>query len=315
MAQQTPANTEAGPRLKIGAASTLTGVTPGRIRHYQRLGLLQLAQSASGYRYFNATDLVRILQIDLLRSLGMGLEEIAASLPRQGVPGTLREALDRHRQTLLAERDRLTALLIAVERALATPDASAESIAAFLASAHSTPRESLGIFGRLTTPLSDSAATSWERILGAGFDLPVPAIFGRMLLPHQVTEVLERLASAAGNEELFTRIKLLAADILSLSSDSPPDRAGARRVASQWVQGWSDQPLPDAVQAALNETVPRIRELAVLNQGFELWAESISPTAATVLRLIREESRSHGQVVLGVLLAHRRRHPAGNGTS
>ncbi len=308
MVQQTSGTGEAGPRLKIGEASTLTGVTPGRIRHYQRLGLIQPTQSASRYRYFSATDLVRILQIDLLRSLGMGLEEISGSLPGGGAPATLREALDRHRQTLLAERDRLTALLGAVERALASPDASAEAIAAYLASAHSTPRESLGIFGRLTTPLSDDAATSWERILGAGFNLPVPAIFGRMLLPAQVTQVLEELASADGNEELFARVKLLAADILALASEAPTDRAGARRVASHWVQGWANHPLPAPVQSALNETVPKIRELAALNQGFELWAESISPTAAMVLQLIREEASASGEVVLGVLLA-RRSHP------
>ncbi len=294
------------PRLKIGEASTLTGVTAGRIRHYQKMGLLAPTQSASGYRYFEAADLLRILQIDLLRSLGMGLEEIAQSLPQEARSNSLRAALERHRQTLIAERDRLDSLLAAVERALATPSASAESVAAYLASAHSTPRESLGIFGRLSTPLSDRAAASWERLLGFGADLPVPAIFGRMLLPPQVTEVLERLAEAAGNEILFDRVRGLAADILALSGTSGNARSTPRELAASWIESFDVVRLPPEVEAALDSTVPRIRELGVLNQGFQLWAESISPTAGQVLRLIQDEAQRHHLLVLGVLPAHRR---------
>ncbi|MHB1501889.1 MAG: MerR family transcriptional regulator [Candidatus Dormibacteria bacterium] len=303
MARPTGGGQDLSPRLKIGEAATLTGVTAGRIRHYQKMGLVAPAQSQSGYRYFNASDLVRILQIDLLRSLGMGLEEIAKSLPQESAPSSLREALERHRRTLATERDRLNSLLVAVERALETPGASAESVAAYLASAHSTTRDSLGVFGRLTAPLSDLAAASWEQILGFGADLPVPAIFGRMLLPPQVTEVLEQLAVASGNEILFERVRGLASEILSLSSGPGADRTAAREVASRWLASFDSDPLPEAVESALNSTVPRIRELAVLNQGFQLWAESISPMAATILRLIQDEARRRGFLVLGVLPA------------
>ena len=294
------------PRLKIGEASTLTGVTAGRIRHYQKMGLLAPTQSESGYRYFDAADLVRILQIDLLRSLGMGLEEISNSIPQQARSDSLREALERHRRTLTAERDRLNSLLMAVERALATPGASAESVAAYLASAHSTPRESLGIFGRLSTPLSDRAAASWEKLLGFGVDLPVPAIFGRMLLPPQVTEVLERLANAAGNEVLFERVRRLAGDILALSTASGAERPSPRELAATWIASFDSDRLPPEVERALDSTVPRIRELEVLNQGFQLWAESISPIAGNILRLIHDEAQRHHLMVLGVLPARRR---------
>jgi len=306
MSQKPGGAGDGGPRLKIGDAATLTGVTPGRIRHYQKLGLLRPTRAESGYRYFSASDLVRILQIDLLRSLGMGLDEIANSLPGEDSSGSLRRALERHRMTLAAEHERLGALLGAVERALAAPEASAESIAAFLASAHSTPRESLGIFGRLTRPLSPDAASSWERILGAGFDLPVPAIFGRMLLPPQVTEVLERLAEASGNEVLFDRVRKLASDILTLSGAPATSRSTPREIAASWLESFEVDRLPPEVERALDATVPRIRELGVLNQGFQLWAESISPTAGQVLRLIQDEARRHHVVVLGVLPAHPR---------
>ncbi len=297
------ARAELRPRLKIGEAATLTGVSPGRIRHYQAMGLVRPAQSVSGYRYFIAQDLVRILQIDLLRSLGMGLEEIRASLPGTADPKSLRDALERHREMLQVERARLDGLLAAVNTALAAPEASAETIAAFLASAHSTPRESLGIFGRLTKPLSEPAAASWQRILGSGWELPVHPAFGRMLLPPQVTEVLEQLAAAAGNEILFDRVRQLAVAIVALAQSSTPERAQLRKCAVDWVLSFESAPLPQDVQMALDRTVPRIRELEMLNQGFQLWAESISPVAATVLRLIHEEARARHYRVLGVLPA------------
>lgn len=293
------------PRLKIGDAATLTGVSPGRIRHYQRLGLVSPDQAASGYRYFSAQDLVRVLQIDLLRSLGMGLEEIRKSLPGAADPKSLREALERHRDALQLERARLDGLLAAVETALGAGDASAEAIAALLASARSTPRDSLGIFGRLSRPLSESAARNWQRILGSGWDLPVHPAFGRMLLPSQVTEVLEQLATAAGTEILFDRVRQLAGAIVALTVDGPADPARVRQCAVDWVESFESTPLPEEVQQALDRTVPRIRELEILNQGFQLWAESISPVAATVLRCIHEEARARRYRLLGVLPARR----------
>src|SRR5487761_308989 len=89
-----------GSLLKIGEAATLTGVSRGRIRHYQSQGLIRPAQSPSGYRYFSAEELLRLLQIDLLRSLGMGLPDIRRSLPGQFRGDSLRSTLQRHRATL-----------------------------------------------------------------------------------------------------------------------------------------------------------------------------------------------------------------------
>lgn len=300
-----PESGETVTRIKIGEAAALTGVGPGRIRHYQRLGLLAPLQTNSGYRYFSADQLLRLLQIDMLRSLGMGLEEIRAILPTSGDRGSLRVALERHRDTLRHEVTRLEGLLRAVEAALGAPEASAESVAAYLASAQSTPRESLGIFGRLSTPLSEEAAQMWQAILGSGWDLPVPPILGRMLLPPRVTQVLERLARAEGNQQLFARVRELAFQILQLSGGGAAERAAARRLAITWAASFHADPLPPAVLEALQATVPAIPELEVLNQGFQLWAESISPAAGLVLRTVQSEARRHGQLVLGVLLVDR----------
>lgn len=292
-----------GGLLKIGEAATLTGVSPGRIRHYQSQGLVQPARSLSGYRYFNADDLVRILEIDLLRSLGMGLADIRASLPGQSHGDSLRGTLAVHRNTLRAERDRLDRLLAAVELALESEDTSAESVAALLASANSTPRDSLGIFGRLSRPLSEEAALIYQEILGGGWGLPVPSIFGRMLLPAPVTDLLEQVAHATGYQDLFRRVRDLAVAIIGLAALPAPDPNAPQELAERWLESLLTDPLPGEVQSALDRTVPRIRELEVLNQGFQLWAESISPQAAEVLRALERQAGCRSLLVLGVLVA------------
>ncbi|HVC39975.1 MAG TPA: MerR family transcriptional regulator [Candidatus Dormibacteraeota bacterium] len=299
----------APPRLlRIGEAATLTGVSPGRIRHYQGLGLLQPTRSQSGYRYFGTIELLRLLQIDLLRSLGVSLTEIGTSLPGRLDGGALTGTLERHRATLQAERQRLDRLLAALDAALESEATSPETVTALLASANSTPQDSLGIFGRLSKPLSVETSRVYEQVLGGGWGLPVPSIFGRMLLPAAVTDLLEQLARADGYQELFRRIRVLALEILSLSSATPGRPSGARILARDWLRTHAAEPLPAPVQAALDRTLPRIRERDVLNQGFQLWAESISPPAAEVLRSLESEARTRGLVVLGVLLARPAHH-------
>ncbi|HUY09812.1 MAG TPA: MerR family transcriptional regulator [Candidatus Dormibacteraeota bacterium] len=306
MAALRPLTGPDGGLLKIGEAATLTGVSPGRIRHYQSQGLLQPARSSSGYRYFSADDLVRLLQVDLLRSLGMGLIDIRNSLPGQVQDDSLRDTLQRHRATLRVERDRLERLLVAIDLALESEDASAESVATLLSSANSTPRDSLGIFGRLSKPLSEEAAQIYQDILGGGWGLPVPSIFGRMLLPAAVTELLEQVAHAHGYQELFQRVRDLAVAILGLPIPPVAGPHGPQQVAEAWLQSLAVDPLPSEVQLALDQSIPRIRELEVLNQGFQLWAESISPPAAAVLRFLEDVADRRGLVVLGVLIAKRR---------
>jgi DNA-binding transcriptional MerR regulator len=297
--------------LKIGEAATLTGVSPGRIRHYQSQGLIHPARSLSGYRYFNADDLVLLLEIDLLRSLGIGLAGVRDSLLGRPGANSLLQTLRQHRTTLQAERDRLERLLAAVDLALESEDASSESVAALLASANSTPRDSLGIFGRLSKPLSEDTAAIYQEILGGGWGLPVPSIFSRMLLPAQVTELMEQVARAGGYEELFHRIRELATAIVALASQSMPSPEAAQHLALKWLDSLELEPIPREVQSALDRTLPRIRELEVLNQGFQLWAESISPLAAEVLRAMDTEARHRSRLVLGVLVTTpvRRRPP------
>ncbi len=305
---QRPAPTSTGPaRLTIGEVAALTGITPGRIRHYEARGLLSLAHAPSGYRFFRAADVLRLLHIDLLRSLGFGLAEIRESLGPD--EHGLVAALARHRQALLAERARLDRLVEAVDQALAHPDQPAEAVAAHVASAH---RDSLGIFGRLTEPLSDPAAETYADLLG-GWELPVSPVLGRLMLPAPVTGLLERLAQHPGHPLVFDRMRKLAAEVMSLSQDPQATESDADHLARRWVDGQLAQPLPPSISAIFEAVVPRMPQLDTVNQGFQLWAESISPLAARVLRTMQAEARRAGASLLGAIVvgpAEPRRHPA-----
>jgi len=286
--------------LTIGQVAALTGITPGRIRHYEQRGLVRLAHAESGYRHFAAQDVLRLLHIDLLRSLGMGLDEIAASL-RPG-PDGLRDALGRHRDTLARERQRLDRLLAAVDTALRDPDLPPDRMVARVASAH---RESLGIFGRLAAPLSDGAADAYRLLLGGDWGLPVPELFGQMVLPAAVTDLLERLVQVPDHVVLFERMHQLATRILALVAEEPHS-AAADDLAVAWVRSQVRDPLPEAVARLFREALARTPSVAVLNRGFEVWAESISPLAAQVLRTTAREARRQGQITLAVVVVPRR---------
>ena len=124
-----------------------------------------------------------------------------------------------------------------------------------------------------------------------------------MLLPAPVSDLLEQVAHAKGYQHLFRRVRDLAVEIIGLATLSDPGPSAPADLASRWLESLLTDPLPAEVQAALDRTVPRIRELEVLNQGFQLWAESISPQAAEVLRTLERLAQSRSLLVLGVLVA------------
>jgi hypothetical protein len=126
-----------------------------------------------------------------------------------------------------------------------------------------------------------------------------------MLLPAPVSDLLEQVAHAEGYQQLFRRVRDLAVEIIGLAILPAPDPNAPMDLASRWLESLLTDPLPAEVQAALDRTVPRIRELEVLNQGFQLWAESISPQAAEVLRALEGLAEGRSLLVLGVLVTHR----------
>ncbi len=80
------------------------GVTSRALRHYHQVGLLPPARvGANGYRYYGRDELLRLQQILLLRTLGLGLPAISDVLDGRHAQV---DALRAHHRRLLDERDR-----------------------------------------------------------------------------------------------------------------------------------------------------------------------------------------------------------------
>ena len=64
-------------RLLIGEIAELLGITTKTIRHYEKIGLLNEAERTfSGYRLYDAQDLLRLYRIKQLQELGLSLDRI-----------------------------------------------------------------------------------------------------------------------------------------------------------------------------------------------------------------------------------------------
>jgi hypothetical protein len=195
------------------------------------------------------------------------------------------------------ERRRIDRLLEAVDTALGHSDDDPSGSMARLAT---TQRDSIGMFGRLSRPLSDRAAVAYLKIFSS-WELPVPPLFGQMVLPEQITELLERLVMANGHDALFARLRDLATQVVAL----PPDDDAARRLARGWVAEQLAYPFPTAVAAALGDCVPRLADLTVIQQGLRAWSESLSPQAGRFMHEVEAESERQNASVLGVIVVPR----------
>lgn len=98
---------------RIGEVSERTGLTRRTLRHYDELGLLVPSERSWGnYRLYSSDDLLRLLQIQNLKALGLSLEEIATALddPSMDAASALAGHL-AHLEAHIAAEQRLAARL------------------------------------------------------------------------------------------------------------------------------------------------------------------------------------------------------------
>lgn len=88
--------------LSIGELARLGSVTPRTIRHYHAIGLMpEPPRSEGGYRQYEVRDLLRLLRVRRLASLGLSLPQVAELLE---APATqTKELLDQLDQELAAQ--------------------------------------------------------------------------------------------------------------------------------------------------------------------------------------------------------------------
>lgn len=105
--------------LRIGEVARRTGLTTRTLRHYDELGLLvPSGRTDVDYRMYTLDDVQRLLAIQHLKSLGLGLTEIGAALDDPGfdASATLRRHIEAVEDRIAAEQDllrRLTSLVAA----------------------------------------------------------------------------------------------------------------------------------------------------------------------------------------------------------
>lgn len=106
MREGTDAGASAGGAVhSIQQLARLAGTTSRTLRHYDDVGVLKPSRiGGNGYRYYDASALVRLQRILLLRELGLGLPAIAESLRREGDQVA---ALRHHLRWLNSEQERL----------------------------------------------------------------------------------------------------------------------------------------------------------------------------------------------------------------
>ncbi|MBW0020137.1 MAG: MerR family transcriptional regulator [Mycobacterium sp.] len=280
-------------QLLIGDVTALTGIASGRIRHYEKLGLLCAEHLSNGYRVFGIEQVLDLLRIDLMRSLGLSLNDIQRLT--EGGQTTLAGLLDQHRAVLVRQRERLEQLITAIDAATDCGEAGVnEHILRRLATTH---RDSIGVIGRLTAPLA-GPITAMYADLFEEWELPVPALFGQMVLPPAASTLLDQLAQAPGRQVLFDRLRKLAGEVIALGENL----AAAADLASTWIDEQLADPLPDDVVNALCVVQPLLRRDPVIVQGFRAWAASINPAAARFIDEMSAQTARRGLDAVSVIV-------------
>jgi DNA-binding transcriptional MerR regulator len=280
-------------QLLIGDVTALTGIASGRIRHYEKIGLLRAEHLSNGYRVFDVEQVLDLLRIDLMRSLGVSINDIQRLIDDGQT--TLADLLDEHRTLLVHQRDRLDQLIAAIDAATDRGAAGVnEQILRRLATTH---RDSIGVIGRLSAPLSAPVAAMYADLFNE-WKLPVPALFGQMVLPPAASTLLAQLAETPGRRVLFDRLRRLAGDVIALGEN----RTAATELARSWIDQQLADPLPDDVVSAVRGVQPFLEHDPVIVQGFRAWAGSINPAAAHFIDEIAAQTARRGVEAVSVIV-------------
>ncbi|OLR91029.1 MerR family transcriptional regulator [Actinokineospora bangkokensis] len=95
-------------RWSVGALAKAAGLTVRTLHHYDEIGLVTPSErTAAGHRRYTPEDVRLLYRVRALRSLGLPLGDIAATLTD---PVTLQEVLERQLAHLEAEAERLGVL-------------------------------------------------------------------------------------------------------------------------------------------------------------------------------------------------------------
>ena len=103
--------------MKIKYVEELVGITKKNIRFYEEQGLLAPDRAENGYREYGQADVDRLMQIKLLRKLGVPIEEI-----KRIFQGSIHldDCLDRHLDELERQKENLAKMQVMSEQIIAS---------------------------------------------------------------------------------------------------------------------------------------------------------------------------------------------------
>ncbi|OIL37178.1 MerR family transcriptional regulator [Oenococcus oeni] len=103
----------------INALAKLAGVSTRTLRFYDKKGLLRARRDLdNNYRYYDETEVDQLQRIMFLRLFDLPLDQIKKILDKSEAEQY--QALNNQRQHIIVERDRLSSLLVNLDKTLAT---------------------------------------------------------------------------------------------------------------------------------------------------------------------------------------------------
>jgi DNA-binding transcriptional MerR regulator len=233
--------------LRIGELATLAGVTPRTLRHYEQLGLISPPRRGeNGYRRYGTGSLLEVAEVRRLRSLGLGIDEIAKIRRDQPPTGEVLEAgLDRLDADLAARIADLSARRVAL-RAVRDGAARGEPLLA-----QPMPAD----FGNVRVALagvgaSERAIDEEARVWAAldGLDLP----------PAWRATIRDGLAALEREPSTFTRLAEVLEVIADLRDVDGEDDARIEAAGARLAQLATTMRADDAVSLANDAVAPAI---------------------------------------------------------
>jgi len=120
-------------KMRIGELAEQAGVTPRTIRYYEDLGLLGPSErEGQGFRYYTETELTRLKKIDMLKQLGLSLEEVGEVIPLYCEDPTGLRGKRRVLEILTAQLHEMDEKIAALQRFRAETLANIERIQEFI---------------------------------------------------------------------------------------------------------------------------------------------------------------------------------------
>ncbi|MDR5700256.1 MerR family transcriptional regulator [Agromyces aerolatus] len=249
--------------MHSGELARLAGVTVRALRHYHQVGVLaEPERRSNGYREYDVQDLIRVLRIKRLASVGIPLERMPDLLDDSGEDaGELLDELDAELAGQIDRLSRQRELIARLRDHDAAPDVPPE-LAPFLA-----------VFAGTGLPPDLLRMDRDQSILLAhlaGDDgMPqLTAFYGRLSDPElapavaAISERFARLGPASTDQEITDLVERFATTFAGIvedhgASDSPMDLAMNATIFSEYVTGM----LNEAQRRALDEVERRFGEV------------------------------------------------------